>query len=453
MNKELAEIARAIGARITGNYDNVLINGVSTDSRKIKRGDLFVALKGSNHDGHDFVRQALEAGAAAAVVERNLDCGPLLVVPDTLKALQELAAWHRKHFDIPVIAVTGSVGKTTAKDLLAASLEEEFNTLKTHLNYNNEIGVPLTLLELSPHHQVLVVELGMRAPGEIEQLARIVGPTAAVITNVAPVHLETLGSLQNIARAKCEVLAYTRDFAVLNGDSPELRETAVFTKGPVYWFGCSEGCQWRLVSADTDRMGTRIQADFEGKLLEFTLSFPAGHLAASVIAAAGTAMLLGVSPQAIQKGLDRFVPSDHRMHFMTGRNNTLIIDDTYNASPLSMAAALKVLAHTAGEARKIAVLGDMFELGTFEQEGHLEVGKEAAVTGVDILITIGNRSRLIARGAAEKGLRGEIRSFDSKEEALDLLKQITKPGDVILVKASHGMHLERLVEELREAEQ
>lgn len=446
MHRSLSEIAQAVGGKVSPGDGPVIITGVVTDSREVTPGSLFFALKGENHDGHDYLAQVF-SGRGSAVVSRPTEGGPNIEVEDCLEALQKLAAYHRNQYDIPVIAVTGSVGKTTTKDLLASCLERSRKTLKTPGNYNNEIGLPLTLLGLEEEHQACVVELAMRGEGEISLLSRIALPTGCIIVNVAPVHLETMGTLGNIARAKCEVLNYARDFAVINGDLPELCE-ARFPQGELYRFGYSHDCDWRVVACSYQAPVTQFEMDIMGRSLVLSLPFPASHLAGSVAAATGTAMLMGVDPQEIKERLLHFQPSSGRLNLTQTVNGLTIIDDSYNANPQSVKAALRVLCDWAGKRRKIAVLGDMFELGSYEVEGHRSVGREAAAIGLDILVAIGERARYLVEGARESGFNGVLVHFDNRLDAMSFLGDEVCPGDAILVKASRGMHLEEIVAKL-----
>jgi UDP-N-acetylmuramoyl-tripeptide--D-alanyl-D-alanine ligase len=445
MNRTLSEIAAVLGSRVSAGDGQVLIKRVVIDSRVATAGSLFFALKGENHDGHDFVGDVFSRGGAA-VVSRPIRGGPTIEVRDCLEALQALAAYHRRQYEIPVIAVTGSVGKTTTKDLLAACLDSR-QTLKTPGNYNNEIGLPLTLLGLNDEHRACVVELAMRGPGEIAQLSRIALPTACIIVNVAPVHLETMGSLDNIVKAKCEVLDYTRDFAVINGDLPELSGVG-FSRGELYRFGRRHDCDWRVISCRYQPPHTYFEMDITDNRFAVSLPFPAVHLYGSVAAAAGTAMLLGVKPQEIAERLANFEPSVGRLNLKAGREGATFIDDTYNANPQSMMAALQVLCDLAGSRRKIAVLGDMFELGSYEREGHRLVGEKAAALGVDILLAIGDRAKFLAQGARESGFAGILVRFDNQAAAIEYLQGEIRSDDVVLFKASRGMHLEEIVDKL-----
>lgn len=445
MNLTLDEITKIVDGQLIGGGNDDLATGACIDSRKAVKGCLFFALPGERVDGHDYILQAHEAGAAAAVVTRIVGGSPQILVRDSREALQQLAAYHRSRFDIPVIAVTGSVGKTTTKDLLAVCLEGTYNTLKTSGNYNNELGLPLTLLQLTDQHQACVVELGMSAPGEIDLLGSIARPTASLIVNAEAVHLESMGSIKNIAKAKCEVLEHTRDFAVINGDSAELKEVCQASV-PVYWFGKSSSCEWKIINAEYNEPGTDIMLRFGKQEITVYLPLPAMHLAYNTCAAIGTALLLGVPAQALVERLKGFVPSDRRMKIVPGLKNSTIIDDCYNANPQSMAGALRVLKAMARGRRTVAVLGDMFELGDYEFEGHRLVGKIAAEEAIDLLVAIGEKAKYIVEGAEQGGGLASTRYFGNKAEAIKFLAENIKADDIILVKASRGMRLEDIVD-------
>lgn len=447
----LTEAAAAVQGTISGGPDNIRFNGVSTDTRTLQKGQLYVALSGERFDGHAFLAQAFEKGAAAAIVSKPAEGYPVILVQDTLAALQRLAAYHRSCYHIPVIAVTGSVGKTTTKDLLAACLEGQYNTLKTQGNLNNEIGVPLTLLRLGDEHRVCVVEMGMRALGEIELLASMTRPTGAVIVNVDAVHLETLGSVADVARAKCEVLPYTEDFAALDGDSPELAGASGASR--TYRFGRKQTCDWRVISAQYRHPATIVDLRIEDESIRVELPLPAVHLASNIAAAVGVARLLGVSTDVIRRQLLAFRPHGGRLQIGEGIRDSVLIDDCYNASPRSMIAAVEALAAFGGSGRKIAILGDMFELGGFECEGHRSVGRAVALNGVDLLVTVGEKARWIAAGARDSGFRGTIRETDDAEAALAVIKPFLQANDVVWVKASRGMKLERIAQALTRQEE
>jgi UDP-N-acetylmuramoyl-tripeptide--D-alanyl-D-alanine ligase len=432
------------------------IEGISTDSRKVKPGELFFALQGENFDGHDYIKEVLEAGATAVVVSSlgwtppRAPLGSIILVEDTLVALQKLAGRYRQLFSIPVVAVTGSVGKTTTKDMLADCLAPVFKTLKTQGNYNNEIGLPLTLMNMDKQHSAAVVELAMRSIGEITYLARILQPTFAIITNVERVHLETMGSLENIARAKCEVLEFiAKDkFALINGDNELLTETAKAYQCTKYSFGYGNSCDIQVLGTELAGAGIDVSLRLLNVREHFYLPVPANHLAANLAAAVGTAYLMGVSPEKIRQGLELYQSSGNRLRIIDLAEGGVFIDDTYNANPISMMAALEVCKDVSAGRKTLAVLGDMLELGNFEIDGHTAVGQKVAELGLDMLVTIGQRAAYIGQGAVSKGMPVErIKHFQSREGCLPWLKQNLSKQETVLFKGSRGMQLDKLVEE------
>lgn len=456
MHADIGFICNSVNGRLILNNSTSIINGVETDSRYVKAGTLFFALKGEKHDGHDFVVQAFKNGAEAAVISKNIayeaatfEGKSLIKVEDTLQALQDFARAYRSLYNIPVIAVTGSVGKTTTRDIIACCLQSSFITLKTEANYNNDIGLPLTILKLNDKHQAAVVEMAMRGLGEIERLAKIARPTCAVISNIEPVHLETLGTLGNIAQAKCEVLAELNkdSFAVINGDNNLLLRTANKYPCRKYTFGYNEGCDFQVVDVCLKEKGIIMTARLLESKQEFYFPVPSVRLAGNVISAVAVATLLGVNIDKIRSGLSDYKASGNRLNIMQVTEGGIIINDTYNANPVSMAAALETGKGLAGSNNFIAVLGDMYELGAYEVPGHIEVGKKAAATGVDVLIAVGERARHIARGALEAGMpENRVLYFASKAAALEYLCNSAKRSDTVLFKASRGMKLETMVD-------
>jgi UDP-N-acetylmuramoyl-tripeptide--D-alanyl-D-alanine ligase len=430
------------------------VEGINTDSRKGKPGDLFFALQGENFDGHDYIDNVWQAGAAAVVVSKPVEiplgdrAGAVILVEDTQQALQNLAGKYRQLFNIPVVAVTGSVGKTTTKDMLAECLAQVYRTLKTPGNYNNEIGLPITLMSIDEQHQAAVVELAMRAPGEISNLARIVRPTYAIITNVEPVHLETMKSMENIAQAKCEVLEFiAKDkFALINGDNELLIKTASQYSNPIYTFGYSNDCDFQVVQAQNDSAGINVKLRMQGKIENIYCPVPARRLAVNLAAVAGMAYLMGLSLDSIKKGLVQYEPSGNRLKITNLLPGGAVIDDTYNANPLSMMAALEVCKDMSAGRKTVAVLGDMFELGEYEKEGHIKVGQRVAELDLDILVTIGHRATYIGEGAFLNGMpRARIKQYQTQQESLTWLKNNIGHQDVVLFKGSRGMQLEKLV--------
>lgn len=433
------------------------IRGISTDSRRYEPDQLFFALQGEKFDGHDYVDAVIKSGAAAVVVSnpQKLDLSykdsdtAVILVDDTEAALQRLASCYRCQFSIPIVAVTGSVGKTTTKDILAVCLSPEFVALKTPGNYNNEIGLPLTILSLEQHHQAAVVELAMRAPGQIRQLAGILRPTHAIITNVEPVHLETMGSLENIARAKCELLEFIAEdkFALINGDSQLLLEAANQYSCIKYTFGYSNSCDIQILGVNQASSGIHINLGLWGRPEDFYFPVPAPKLATNLASAIACAYLWGLSPEKINHGLRLYQSSDNRLNITNLAAGGTIINDTYNANPVSMVAALEVCHDISNGRKTAAVLGDMLELGDYEQEGHILVGRRAAQLNIDLLVTVGDRAAYIAQGALSSGLSpNRVVAFKEREEALNWIKSNIEQKDVVLFKGSRGMRLEELLQ-------
>lgn len=453
MNLNFAFVAQSTGGTLLQNGMQA-VTGISTDSRSIKPGDLFFALVGENFDGHNFILPAMEKGAAGVVVSSRVDLtaypnAGVIKVPDTLAALQALAASYRSQFDLPVVAVTGSVGKTTTKDILASCLDQDRKTLKTPGNFNNEIGLPLTILGLESDHKAAVVELAMRGRGEISRLGAIARPTCAIITNVEAVHLQTMGSLENIAQAKCEVLESLgkKGFAIINGNNHLLVKTAAAINCRQYTYGNSRDFDIEIMGVKGSAAGLNIDLRLFDKKDRFYFPIPAPELAGNVAAAAGMAVLLGVDLEKIKAGIKNYRSSSDRLNLIELAEGGKVINDTYNANPVSMVAALQVAKLNAG-ARTVAVLGDMLELGACEVAGHIKVGKKAAEIGIDILVTLGERSAHIAEAALEAGIPGEaVKHFLDRDECLNWLKTNISKKDTVLFKASRGMKLETLLEE------
>lgn len=422
------------------------------DSRQVGRGDLFVALPGAHRDGHGFVQDAVARGARGVLVGRvppSLAAGvAVFVVPDTLAALQRLASGRRERRRARVIGVTGSVGKTTTKELAAALLASRYPVLKNEANYNTEIGLSLTLLELTHRHRRAVLEMAMRAPGEIRTLCEIARPEVGVVTNVGPSHLEQLGSLEAIAAAKAELLERLppHGFAVLNADDPLVLAMADRTKARPLAFGTSPEAEVRATEiASRGLEGVSFRLGWRGESATVRTALPGHYLVSDALAAAAVALADGLSLGEVASALEEArVPLRIRVH--RGRGGCTILDDTYNASPASMAAALDLLAEIPG--RRIALLGDMKELGAAEREAHLDVGRRAA-QAADVVHTVGELGRLIAEAAREAG-RAETYDWPTKEAAGEALAAALRPDDVVLLKASRAMGLETLLETLRE---
>jgi UDP-N-acetylmuramoyl-tripeptide--D-alanyl-D-alanine ligase len=432
--------------------------GISTDTRSLQPGQLFVALRGEHFDGHEFVSAAFARGAAGAVVSavrdewsRDPACAgkPLIVVDDTLAALGALAAAHRSRFEIPVVAVTGSTGKTTVKEMIAHVLGKSRRVLQSAENFNNEIGVPLTLLSLNADHQAAVIEMAMRGRGQIRYLAGLARPSMGVITNIGPSHLELLGDLESVARAKGELLeSLNGGVAVLNADDEQFSLLASLAPGPVVTFGIE--CPADFGAADLrpqPAAGFRFRFTHPAGALETTLPLPGQHQVYNALATAAAVAQLGVDGPAALAALGDFQARRGRLRMVRSSRGFTIIDDCYNASPASMRAALEVLAEFEG-GRRYAVLGDMKELGSGEVAFHREVGAAAAAAGLETLVTFGELARHLGEAAADRLGGDRVIAADDHEAAADLLLERLAPGDTVLVKGSRAMGMERIVERL-----
>lgn len=447
------DIAEVTGGEILQDDPLALFSAVSTDTRTIKRGDLFFALQGERHDAHDFLERAAAAGAGGLVVHRKTDLPPLLpvlLVNDTLSAMQALAASNRAGCRAFLVAVTGSTGKTTTKDIIASVLGTRLRTLKTTGNYNNEIGLPLTLLELEEQCEAAVVEMAMRGPGEIDALCRIARPDSAVITNIGETHLELLGTVSDIAAAKGEILEHVppRGFALLNAESPFIHREAARCKGRVIFFGSDQNGGIRAENIRLEGGGSRFDAVAGAWRRTFTLPVPGRHNVMNALAAIGVGRELGLRDEEIAAGLAAAALTGMRLEIIeTGRLK--IINDAYNASPASVKAALQTLIELAGKRRTVALLGNMLELGPRAASGHREVGETAAGLGLDCLVAVGDLAADIAEGAVGAGLAAQkVFRCDDNQEAISILENLLQSGDVVLVKGSRGMRMEQIVQYL-----
>lgn len=449
------EVVSACGGTPYYCQECTYIQGICTDSRKIKEKDLFVALKGESFDGHDFIDKAYDAGAALVLSEKTLSNGqhPYILVKDTLKALQEIARYYKKKFKIPFVAVTGSSGKTTTKDMIAAVLSEKYHVLKTEGNFNNAIGLPLTLLNLDLSHQIGIVEMGMNSLGEIALLADIVRPEVGVITNVGTAHIEGLHTRENILKAKMELFTYFNEenAAVINGDNDMLKRIGDQSY-KIVRFGLEDDNSVKAFDIDElGEQGIAFSTVMDGTAEHFMVPIPGIHNVYNALSAICVGHLFGMKASEIRDGLQHFKPSKMRMDMIRLRSGTLIINDVYNANPDSMIAAINVLSGIKNGGRSVCILGNMLELGDIVEKAHFNVGSHAADSGADILITIGDTATYMARGAAAAGMdENKIFSFPSNQEAMERLLDILIPGDIVLVKGSRGMKMEAVVDFLRE---
>ncbi len=453
----LAQLLEAVDGRLLGDFDRLdaPISQVETDSRAIHPGTLFIPLVGDRFDGHAYIGSALEGGAAGCITAYERDTflpGKFYVkVDDTEKALGRLAAWYKDRFPIPFIGVTGSVGKTTAKDMLAAVLGVKYKVLKTEGNHNNNIGLPLTLLELDSSHQIAVLEMGMDKFGEIDYLAGIVRPDVGVITNIGDAHIERLGSRENIFKAKCELLAHVKKdgLLILNGDDSLLSTLKGNTPVPAVFCGQGEGCEYRAQVTGGDGV-SHIHCRLTTPLMDREVKIPAlgEHMIYPALIAAAVGERFGLTPSQIEEGINQFVPTRMRMNVLRRGEGITILDDTYNANPQSMRAAISALAGSRG-GRKVAILGDMLELGPFAPALHSGVGECLGEARIDCLVAVGELARHIAEGARDAGVPQVIHCA-GLEEARAVLPQVICPDCTVLVKASRGMKLEELTARLLE---
>jgi UDP-N-acetylmuramoyl-tripeptide--D-alanyl-D-alanine ligase len=458
LNISLSELASVVeGVIASGNSTgDRQMRGVSIDSRKIGKEDLFIAIPGERYDGHQFVGEALRRGAKAVIMARGkrhlinqefFDRAALILVEDTKRALRDLAAWHRGQFDIPVVAVTGTNGKTTTKDMIADVLSSRLKVLKSPESYNNLIGVPLTLFQLSPRHQALVMELGMSSPGEIGILTRISDPGLGVITNIGPAHLESMSSVEKIAQAKFELPENMRSpkTLVLNADDHILTERIKEKRKDekVISFGIQNKSDFFADAIELNGngyIGFRIN-----KEITLNLGVLGIHNVYNALAAFAVGRALELESEEIKGRLERYLPSKSRMELISIRG-IRVINDSYNANPVSTSRALETLMEMKTSGRRYAVLADMLELGEKAEDYHKEMGRKAAQLGVDRLLVVGKLAQLIAEGAKEAGMSSrQVQRFENNQEVGSHLLHNLKDGDLVLVKGSRKMRTEEVV--------
>ncbi|MFH0811989.1 MAG: UDP-N-acetylmuramoyl-tripeptide--D-alanyl-D-alanine ligase [Pseudomonadota bacterium] len=429
--------------------------GISTDSRSIRPGEFFWALKGERFDGHDFLREVRDKGASGVVIERGRavpemnEAMVIIEVDDTLWALGECAAHYRRLYDIPIVAVTGSNGKTTTKEMIVSILSTKRQVLKTKGNLNNLIGLPLSLLNLSPKHDVGVVELGMNRRGEIARLTEIVNPTVGVITNIGPVHLEYLKSVEAVAEAKGELFQKmsSQSTAVINNDDPMVEKMSRDFPGEKVTFGMKHPAD--VGAENIKSMGFEgITFDLRIREKTFPIYFPiiGEHNIMNALAAAAAVMAVGEDPEMIVRGLEHFTNLSLRQEVVTVGDTITLINDAYNANPISMQTALKTFSQLKGSARGIVVLGDMLELGGWSIRLHRELGKQVAQSGINHLLLLGNYASAVREGAIAGGISPECIVIGKDHQQLtDILEGLLNQGDWVLVKGSRKMEMEKIV--------
>lgn len=447
------DIARALGYNYSGLNDKI-ITSVTCDSREVTEGSLFIALAGEKTDGHNYIAKAYENGAVAAVVSREIAAPAnlaLIYADDGVKFLQELAAWVRSKITAEVIAVTGSYGKTSTKDLLGGIFSAK-NACVSKGNNNNEIGLPLTLCRAAEDTEAVITEMGMRGLGQIKFLCEIARPKYAIITNIGTVHSELLGSKENIAKAKCEILPFIPNdgAAVLNWqDKIFLEPYLKDCKGEIIWYNCNDSKEGACALArNLSSEGSSFIFKWQDYSFKIELTVAGEHNIINAMAAIVVALKCGLAIDVIQSGLKNVGLSGMRLKTEQAKNGALIINDSYNANPEAMRGALQVLSMYR-EKKKIAVLGEMYELGIYSKEGHEQTGKAAYAAGCDYLIAVGEMARDIAGGAVQAGMaQDKVTWVKDNKQAISLLRQITDENSVILVKASRGMQMEEIVREI-----
>ena len=446
----LRRIADVTGGTVRPEYESVAVTGVCSDSRAVRPGDLFIALRGERTDGHRFLRSACGAGAAAVLTEEPADADiPAVLVPDTLAAYGALAAARRKELHATVIGITGSVGKTTTKEMLACVLARRFRTAKSEGNHNNNLGLPMTIMDAPEDTEALVLEMGMNHFGEMTYLSSIAQPDMAIITNIGTMHIEHLGSREGILQAKLEILRgmVPDGICIFNGDEPLLWNVRADGGHKKYYFGI-ENPLCDVIASDIQEMedGIRFLAHGFGQVFELFVPVMGRHTVYNALAAVSAALLLKVAPEKIQAAFTSFSNTGMRQKIYE-KDGMTIIEDCYNAGPESTQAALEILesykTHTSG--RRIAVLGDMLELGNRSAAEHYRIGRIAAQTA-DMLLAYGIQSERMVTGAITGGMsQKSVEHFDTHEEMAHMLKLRARPGDVLLFKGSRGMRMEKVL--------
>ncbi len=444
---KLSEIAKAVGSTVA---QDGTISQISTDTRTIPNGCLFVAIKGENFDGHNYIPMAFEKGAKAVVSEKAIDGYNCIVVPSTRKAMLDIARYYRSKFNIQLVGVTGSVGKTTTKDMISLVLSEKYNTLKTSGNLNNEIGLPKTLFNLDSTYQCAVIEMGMSHFGEISRLTRTALPTMGVITNIGFSHIENLGSQQGILKAKLEILEGMDGSApiFLNADDISLYQVSYQLGRPTYTFGIENpDSDFRAINVNQHDTYTTFDVQWKGGTDSITLPAIGSHNVLNALVSFAIGVNSGLTPQEVANALSKYKADALRQNFTQKGQQTVIID-CYNASPDSMKASLTVLSQTNPKqnGRRIAVLGDMLELGEMSTQLHSMVGEYVGKSLVDTLFCYGQQAKHIGNTALT--FNKKVYYFDDKSLLTDTLKEYLLPNDVVLFKASRGMKLEEVINNL-----
>ena len=460
MEKMTGMTLEAVTEAVSGVYygpdegKQITLSAITIDSRTVEKDCLFVAIKGARVDGNRFVPGAYADGAACCMSTKppGREDVPYIQVESCEQALKDMAEYYRSILDVKVVGITGSVGKTTTKEMIAAVVAQKYDTLKTLGNFNNEIGLPLTVFRLRPHHQVAILEMGISEFGEMGRLAKVAKPDYCVITNIGQCHLENLGTRDGILKAKTEMLDYVKPGAVgyFNGDDDKLCNLKEDNRVQTIYYGFGENIQNPSVTVKNVKnlglAGSEVDIVTPKGNVHMVIPAPGKHMISNAMAAAAVGVGLGLELDQIKKGIESYEPVGGHGHII--RTDTLtIMDDCYNANPVSMKAGLDVLADMEG--RRVAILGDMFELGTEEKQMHYDVGVHAAGRGIEQIIAIGQLAQEYVKGAKAAG-KEDVLYFETLDEGLAQLERVIQKGDAVMVKASHAMHFEKVVEKLKE---
>lgn len=459
----LEEVLKATGGRLLQGEEKTSFRGISTDSRTVAEGELFIALKGERFDGHHFAIEALKKRAGGVIIEEDrvrdirwngYRPSAVIAVKDALRALGDIARERRRKFGTPVVALTGSNGKTSTKEMISACLETTFPVLKTKGNLNNLIGLPLTLLNLTERERIVVLEMGMNVPGEIRRLTEIAEPDVGLITNIEKVHLEGMGSLERVREEKGELFRRMRqDGTILvNQDDPRVIDLATEFRGQKITFGIDHPAEVMAKEIRLQGVGrTSFTVMMEGATMEITLPLLGRHFVPNALSAVAAASLFGIELEKVKEALENLSPTPMRMEILRPKEGVTLINDAYNANPRSMELALEILSEMKGEGRGIAVLGDMLELGDFSVEAHQHIGQRVEELSIDFLLALGEEAPVLVESAIRRGLDSErARIVESHTEAISILKKMIRDKDWILVKGSRRMAMEKIAEGLME---
>lgn len=448
----LKAIAKAVNGQLfcDEKLENQEIQGVVMDNRLVEKDYLFVSIKGNRVDGHSFIEDSYERGALCVFSEKVLENNnkPYILVDSSTDALRSLASYYRSIMDIKIVGISGSVGKTSTKEFIAAVLGKKFNVLKTAGNYNNEIGLPLTILKIKDEHQIAVLEMGISDFGEMDVLAKIARPDVCVLTNIGPCHLEALGDLDGVLRAKSEMFNYadSNTFVVLNGDDEKLKTISNIKENKPVFYGKNQYNNYIANDIKSNGIeGTEFVLLSSGNEFKVSIPIPGEHMVMNALAAFAVGKHFDMSEEDIITGLSEIQPVGGRVNVIK-KNGYTIIDDCYNANPVSMKASLDVIVNA--NTRKVAILGDMFELGENEKQMHYEVGKYAGAKNIDMIVCIGNLTKNLYDGVKETDYKGELVHFETVDDFVNKYSTVINESDTVLLKASHSMEFDKILEEL-----